>query len=431
MTNNKKIIIGLVMVLILVMSVSTASAGFTKIKIKCGIFKKCPTPTPTPVRTPIITPIPTTLPTPLPVTPLPTTPTPTPIISGDISITSSSPDTTPEQSPFVVNTILKSTFTGSKTGSLVVLVTGLAGQTSFKRYEREIVVKPGTNAETVLIDITGWGYGDYNILVTFPVQESETSSKNNMYEFDMRIPLPSTPTPTPTPVPIPAPIPFDVSVSGRVSSQTVTTLDIMTTVAHNSGKTIEGHVAVTVNGVTQSKKIVMKHHDTYISDEDTPFSFDISSWNAGNYPVVVSFPTRNNEPNTANNVYQFNVIIPPKPPAPKNVDLDLSRLNIITQCCSPYVKYGMYFGISYSIVNRGDDASGVFTIETEGTTFYKNTITLKKGETKSEVITLLSSQLPYRPQVNGYNYLLEGKITTPGDMNSKNDKMNVELGMKG
>lgn len=262
-----------------------------------------------------------------------------------------------------------------------------------------------------------------------------------------------TPTPTPLPTPVktpaptsvstPAPTPqntFDVVVTGHPNPPITSPqpLIVRTTVAHNSKNTVSGTVTVTITGLngvalytTQSKKITMKHHDTVISDEDTLFTFDTAGWQVGDYNVMISFPVKSGEINSANNVFEYPVRVPYVAPPVNTIDLDLAKLNTVFQYSSVGSKIigkGEYFWIDYTIINRGEAATGDFTITSEGKTLFKGVSALKKGESQSGRITLLSSSLPYHAE--GYNYLLVGKISTAGDINPKNDVMNVYVFVK-
>lgn len=250
------------------------------------------------------------------------------------------------------------------------------------------------------------------------------------------------PTPPPAPAPAPAPIQntFDVVVTGHPNSPITPPqpLTVKTTVAHNSKNTVSGTVTVTITGLngvalytTQSKKITMKHHDTVISDEDTLFTFDTTGWKVGDYNVMISFPVKPNEINSINNIFEYPVRVPYVAPPAKTIDLDLAKFNTVFQYSSVGSKIigkGEYFWIDYTIINRGEAATGDFTITSEGKTLFKGVSALKKGESRSGRITLLSSSLPYHAE--GYNYLIVGKITTAGDINPKNDIMNVYVFVK-
>ncbi|MFH1188246.1 MAG: hypothetical protein V1652_00165 [bacterium] len=407
-------------------NISDFFKGFHKKNYPCGIFKKCPTPTPVP------TPVPTTVPTPVPTpTIVPTvvpTPEPTPIpTKGDISVSGSSATPTiltSETLTIIAN--IRNTFNTIIDTKLEVQVFASEGQPIPFFQSKQLLI--GTNGvETRIFEFSGLTEGTYQVRIRSPTLNGETSADNNAYNFYVKV-LPK-PTPTPT-QPTPKPDIFDVSVTGKANIINTNNLEVLATVSHNSKDTIEGKVAVTVNGITQTKKIVMKHHDTLISDESSRFNFDVTNWKDGTtYPVTISFPIRNNEQNTINNVYTVDVAIPERPKT-KVTDLDLSRMNTIYQN-GRYPTQNGYFYIDYTITNKGDETTGLFTIETEGTVFYKDSVTLAKKETKSGRLLIRVSNLPYRQQVNGYTYLLKGKIIASGDTNTKNDVMYCYLGIKG
>ena len=119
---------------------------------------------------------------------------------NDISVTISVPEVILQQSPLIVNVVIDSTFKRQITDILTIHVTGLDGQTTYQFYDREITLKPGTNAENFVFEIDNYEPGFYNVLVTFPVQKGEKVKENNLDEFDFHV---STSEPEPTPVPTP------------------------------------------------------------------------------------------------------------------------------------------------------------------------------------------------------------------------------------
>jgi hypothetical protein len=348
--NTRKILLSLTMVLILIMSVSVASAGiivktpfsperyvgwgFINPKIinnplsptplgDCikSIFHKCPTPIPTPTPTPIITPTPTTSPTPIP-TPNPISTLPS-TSTGDISVSGSAATLTvpkPPESLFILVGI-RNTFNHAVDTIIEVQIFASNGQT-IPLYQFKYVSIGANSADTQIFEFNGITEpGNYQVRISSPVLNGETPASNNVYNFN--IVGPSVPTPTPTPVPAPVNT-FDVTVTAKIPAQINVgdSLNILTTVAHNRKKTVEDKLWVTVTGpypasvsevsyslqtFKQSKELIMSHHDTVISDEDTWFYFPTNGWNPGIYHVTVLFPAISGEVNTVNNKYEADV----------------------------------------------------------------------------------------------------------------------------
>ena len=455
--NTRKVLLSMILALMIVSSASVTSADthFWKniktlkdysIKDYFKDFRKIdqPTPVPTPnpcvktlfhkcpiVPTPIPTPVPTVVPTPV-LTPIivptvvptiePTsipTPEPTSILTkGDISVSGSSatPTILTSETLMVIANI-RNTFNTIIDTKLEVQVFASEGQPIPFFQSKQLLI--GANgAETRIFEFSGLTEGTYQVRISSPILNGETSESNNAYSFNVKV----LPKPTPTPTPTPTPIPFDVSVKGRVSLLTTTELDIMTTVAHNSLNTIEGHVSVTINSVSQNKNVVMKHHDTVISDEDTLFQFDISEWNGGTYPVVISFPVRNNEQNIVNNVYRFDVIIPEKPKI-KTTDfaVDLFRLSTTWDLNRYQISWGEYFYGHFKLVNNGKNTgTGIVTIKSEGVTLFSYSYTLTSGQRIEKYIKLDSGRLPHHNWQ--YDYMVTIDVNGKDDINIVNNK---------
>ena len=386
-------------------------------------FHKCPvvpTPVPTPLPTIVPTPVPTPISTVVP-TPEPTivpTPEPTPIpMKGDISISGSSatPTILTSETLMVIANI-RSTFNNIIDTKLEVQVFASEGQPIPFFQSKQLLI--GANgAETRIFEFSGLTEGTYQVRISSPALKGETSTDNNAYSFNVKV----LPKPTPTPTPTPTPIPFDVSVTGKSNINT-NNLEILATVAHNSLDTIEGNVAVTVNGITQTKKIVMKHHDTVISNEDSKFNFDITNWDGGTYPVVISFPVRNNEQNTANNVYRFDVIIPQKPKT-ETTDFAINPFSLSTTWdLNIYqISWGEYFYGHFRLVNNGKNTgTGTVTIKSEGVTLFSYSYTLTPGQTIEKYVKLDSGRLPHHSWQ--YDYPVTIEVTNKDDTNHGNDK---------
>jgi len=463
--NKQKIITTSIIVLILLMSVSIASAGMFNNKKTIIIFPVKNNPTSPPAPAPTIVPV--KVPSPAPVK------APFTISGGlfggssksDVAISASSPNTVViSPAPLVVDVLITSTYSASVNGNLVILVTGLNGQALYLRNSRDITVKPGINAQHIIFESAGWKEGAYDVLVTFSTQKGETNTKNNVAEYEIRVPYIPESTPTPTPVPTPAPTPkpapintFDVTVTGKVPAQINVgqSLDILATVAHNRQKTVEDKLRITVTGAypistsdtvysiqtyQQSKELIMEHHDTIISDESTWFNFNTAGWNPGIYHVMITFPVISGEINSANNIYETDVrVVGVKQPDITDVGLTAFNFELFYELpgvSDGTIVRGEDYYINYAIKNYGtQNEAPTFLITCEGATLYSTQVLLKAGETKVGKIRLDSSYIPFGGTIwrDGYSILIYkkhiiiGEVITPGDSNSANNKMNTYL----
>ncbi len=432
--NTRKVLLSMILALMIISSMSVASADthfwkniktlkdysikdyfkdFRKVDQPSCVetwFNKCPNPTLIPTIVPTL--IPTLIPTVVPTIEPTIVPTivPTPIMTGDVSVSGSSatPTILTSETLMVIANI-RNTFNTIIDTKLEVQVFASEGQPIPFFQSKQLLI--GANgAETRIFEFSGLTEGTYQVRISSPALNGETSTDNNAYSFYVKV------------LPKPTPIPFDVSVKGRVSLLTTTELNIMTTVAHNSLNTIEGHVSVTINGVSQNKNVVMKHHDTVISDEDTLFQFDISNWNGGTYPVVISFPVRNNEQDIVNNVYRFDVIIPQKPKTETtDFAVNLFSLSTTWDLNRYQISWGEYFYGHFKLVNNGKNTgTGVVTIKSEGVTLFSYSYTLTPGQTIEKYVKLDSGRLPHHNWQ--YDYMVTIDVNGKDDINPANNK---------
>lgn len=229
---------------------------------------------------------------------------------------------------------------------------------------------------------------------------------------------------------------FDVVVTGQPNQpiHAGQQLDVFVTVAHNSKKTIEGKVAVSISGdyyyQQQKKTFVMKHHDTVISDESKHILFDTSTWEAGkDYHIVISFPVQRGEINSINNIYEYDVrVIGSNNIITADLSLDTFIVAPDYWClglnCEQKIKRLDRFLVYYTISNKGTlDTSGILNILSEGATLHSMSFKRLAGETRNGVLYIDTGKLPFHP--TGWNYLIVGRVDSTADTNIKNNIQNM------
>lgn len=290
------------------------------------------------------------------------------------------------QETATINVYLSNSFANTVSGSLRVLVTGNNGQTTYHDYSRIISLKRYSynTIESFAIPLKAFQPGDYNVLVTFPVQRGERDNRNNINECGLYIPS-SKPDPVPTPIVTPILVPVPELIPVSIPSQNVNTFDItisaqmpyviavpsrleiLITVSHNREKTVQGDVTVVIsgNGINQmqTKEFILKHHDTVISNEAKWIGFNTDGWLPGTYQVTVSFPADPTEVNAGNNIKVYtltvnSVPVPTKPSEPtKPIDnkIDTNNFQVSLVSVNPYIiKPNNNFEIVNLFTNTGN-----------------------------------------------------------------------------